>query len=233
MELYETPQKSRVIIGFPGFGLIGTITTEYLLDHLETRKIGKILFDGLPSTLAIHKGKILDPIGIYYNEKYNIIIIRGIAATTGIEWQIADEIEKAMDQLNPYEIINVEGVASQTPVEKSNVFFFSTNSHKKKNMLDLGLKELNDGIVIGVTSTILLKTKKEISCLFAETHSELPDSKGAAKIIEVLDKYIGLEINYKPLLEQAKIFEQKLKGIIQKSSHTQKQADMKTMNYVG
>lgn len=233
VELYEYPQRSRVIIGFPGFGLIGTITTEYLIEHLDTRLIGKILFKGLPTTLAIHNGKIIDPIGIYYNEKYNMIIIRGMASTQGIEWEIAEEINMVMNQLNPYEIIDIEGVASQKQENESKVYFFTNSNEKAEKLKKQNLEKLNEGIVIGVTSSILLKIRKDIICLFAETHSELPDSKAAAKIIESLDKYIGLEIDYQPLLEQAEIFEQKLKSIIQNSNNSQKEADKKTMNYVG
>ena len=233
MELYEYPQKSRVVIGFPGFGLIGTITTEFLLEHLETRQIGKILFKGLPTTLAIHNGEMIDPIGIYYNEKYNMVIIRGMVATQGLEWEIADEINEVMNRLDPYEIIDIEGVASQTKEEESKVYFFTNNNEKKQKMIKMGFKPLSEGIVIGVTSSILLKVKKETVCLFAETHSELPDSKGAAKIIEALDKYVGLDIDYNPLLEQAKVFEKKLKSILQNSTNTEKEANKKTMNYVG
>lgn len=234
IELNEYPQSSRVIIGFPGFGLIGTITTEFLLEHLDTRQIGKILFKGLPSTVAIHDGKLIDPVGIYYNEKYNIIIIRGMAMTQGLEWEIAEHIKEALDKLNPYEIIEIEGIASQNEKkEDSRVYYFSNSDEKKQKMKDAGLSELKNGIVIGVTASLLLKVKRDISCLFAETHNELPDSKSSAKVIEALDKYLSLEIDYKPLLEQAKIFEQKLKGIIQNSAFAQKEADKKTLNYVG
>ncbi|MFT4305104.1 MAG: PAC2 family protein, partial [Candidatus Woesearchaeota archaeon] len=90
MELYEKPQKSRIILGFPGFGLIGTITTEFLVEHLETRLIGRILLNNMPSTVAIHKGKIIEPIGIYYNKKYNIVIINGLVSLSGLEWELSE-----------------------------------------------------------------------------------------------------------------------------------------------
>ena len=43
IELQEKPQKPFLLHGFPSFGLIGTIVTEYLIDHLQARKIGRIL----------------------------------------------------------------------------------------------------------------------------------------------------------------------------------------------
>ena len=71
---------------------------------------------------------------------------------------------------------------------------------------------------MGVTASLLLKAGKiPISCLFAETHSNLPDSEAAARIVETLDGYLGFKIDVKPLFEQAKKFESSLKQYIEKS----------------
>jgi len=61
----------------------------------------------------------------------------------------------------------------------------------------------------------------------------LPDSKAAAKIIEALDKYIKMDIDYNPLLEQAQKFEEKLKTILQKSQEAQEISDKKKLSYFG
>jgi predicted ATP-grasp superfamily ATP-dependent carboligase len=74
---------------------------------------------------------------------------------------------------------------------------------------------------------------KNTNCIFAAAHSQLPDSKAAAKIIEVLDKYLGLKVDYNPLLKQAAEFEDKIRTIIQQSNKTLKEADKKTMSYLG
>ena len=93
---------------------------------------------------------------------------------------------------------------------------------------------LKEGIIIGVTGAVLLRVEKvPVSCLFAETHSNLPDSKAAAKVIEALDKYIGMDIDYKPLLEQAQKFEDKLKTIMQKSQEAQEISGKKKLSYLG
>ena len=75
--------------------------------------------------------------------------------------------------------------------------------------------------------------KAPLSCIFAEAHTQLPDSKAAAKIIEVLDKYLGLKVDYKPLLKQAEQFEEKLKGMLSKGKEAMDMQDKKQMSYVG
>jgi predicted ATP-grasp superfamily ATP-dependent carboligase len=94
-------------------------------------------------------------------------------------------------------------------------------------------KELKEGILVGVTSALLLKNNFPITALFAETHSELPDSKASAQIIQVLNKYLNLDVDTKPLLEQAKRFEDKLNTIIRQGANVQSQIKKKQLNYVG
>ena len=47
--LKKRPRGVTIIEGFPGIGLVGTITTEYLTEHLKTEKIGGVLIDDVPA----------------------------------------------------------------------------------------------------------------------------------------------------------------------------------------
>ena len=85
---------------------------------------------------------------------------------------------------------------------------------------------------MGVTAAMLLKSAKT-TCLFAETHSDLPDSRAAAAIIKILDKHLGLNVNPEPLMRQAEEFEQKLKTIMQQTQKTVAEADKKNLSYLG
>lgn len=232
MEFAIKKRNPIIIEGFPGFGLVGTIATEFLIEHLKCECIGSIWFDKLPATLAIHDGKIIKPIGIYYNEEFNIIIIHGLMAAKGLEWKIAEKILEMAEEYEASEIISLEGVGSTTSTDPK-VYFYSNHDDINAKLKGLGFDEMMEGIVIGVSSALLLKAQRTTSCLFAETHSQLPDAKAAAKLIEALDKYLGLNVDYKPLLKQAKEFEKKLKGILEQSAEAEKVRDKKTLSYVG
>jgi uncharacterized protein len=93
---------------------------------------------------------------------------------------------------------------------------------------------LKEGIVMGVTAALLMRLKTSpISCIFAESSSGLPDSRAAAKVIEVLDKYLGLKVDYHPLLKKAEEFEDKLKGILDKSKKAGEVKAKKDLAYLG
>jgi len=233
IQLLKKPKNSIIIEGFPGFGLVGTIATEFLIDHLKTEHIGKILLDELPAVVAVHEGKVVEPIGLFYNKKYNIIILHAITLVSGIEWKIADAVIKMAEELSVKEIISLEGVGNPA-ADTSKTYFLSKDKKKGELFKKLGVEPLKDGVITGVTGAIFIKAEKiSASAIFAETHTELPDSKAAAKILEVLDKYLGLNIDYKPLMEQAEKFEQKLKDLLLKSKETQEMQDKKKLSYVG
>lgn len=230
--LRQKPKKPTIIQGFPSFGLVGTIATGFLIDHLNAKPIGEIVVNEVTPMIAIHNKNMIKPLEIYYDKKSNIIILNALLNVAGIEWAIAETILKMAKELEAKEIITLEGVASQEMTDAPKAYFYSTKCDGK--MKKEGILELNEGVVLGVTASMLLKNKfSNISCIFTETHTDLPDSKAAAKAIEVIDKHLGLNVDYKPLLKKAQEFEGKLKGIMQKGKKTLELQKDKELNYLG
>lgn len=234
IKLRKKPKNPIIIEGFPGFGLVGTIASEFLIEHLKTEQIGRISFEELPAMVAIHENKVVEPLGIFYNKEYNIVIVHAITASQGFEWKLADAIMGVAKQLDAKEVICLEGVgSSQTEDGKTQSFFYASDPAKEKKLRSTGIKSLNEGIIMGVTGALLLRSDEmPVSCIFSETHTNLPDSKAAAKIVEALDRYLGLKVDYKPLLEQAQKFEEKLKGILQQGQKVKELSDKKKLSYI-
>lgn len=225
--LTKKPQKPTIIQGFPGFGLIGTITTEFLIEHLNAELIGEFIYTELPPTAAIHKGKLIRPMAVYYAEKQNLIILHTILNVGGFEWLIAENIIGMAKDLNAKEIICIEGVGINEEVTQAKIY-----SYGSEKLKTLGTEALNESIIMGVTGPILLRFENVVG-IFAETHSQLPDSMAAAQIIKILDKYLNLTVDYKPLVEQAKEFEEKIKGLVQKTNQANEQKKNLEMSYLG
>ena len=234
IKLWKRPKNPIIIEGFQGFRLLGTISSEFLIDHLKTELIGKIMYEEMPPMVAIHENKLVEPLGIFYNKKYNMVILHAITTSSGYEWKLADILVNLAKELNAKEIISLEGVGSNGLKVASNSFYYTNEKKKGVILSNIGLKPLKEGIIMGVTGALMLKVDgRPLCCLFADTASNLPDSKAAARIIESLDKYLGLEVNTKPLLQQATKFEEKVKGILSSSQKTQELSERKKMSYVG
>ena len=233
IRLTKKPTKVKIIDGFPGFGLIGTITTEFLIEHLKAEKIGSFFYDELPATVAIHNEKLVDPMGTFYDKKYNLVILHTILNSTGMEWKLSNSIMDMAKTLQATEIISLEGVSSPQVKESEKVFFYTTKDNKKESLKKQGLVPLKESIIVGVSGALMLRSKIPLTCFFAETKSNIPDSKAASNIIKTLDSYLGLKVDYKPLLKQAEVFEKKFKTILKQSSLTSKEVDQKKLSYLG
>ena len=79
----------------------------------------------------------------------------------------------------------------------------------------------------------MLASKLPMTCIFAETHSKLPDSKAAAQIVDTLSKYLGLKLDTRPLLKSAEEFEEKIRGILTKTKEAQEHSEKNKLSYVG
>lgn len=236
LELTKRPKNPIIIQGFPGFGLVGTITTEFLIDQLKAEIIGTVKCDDIPAMIAIHGGKVVQPIGIFYSQKYNLVILHIVTTVQGIEWRLADVITQLSKELDAKGIISLEGVASpgQAEEEKLSCFYYSNIEKHTKIFKDNNILPLKEGIILGVTGALLLELEdKPLTCVFAETHSAMPDSKASSKVILLLDKLLGLKLNPEPLMMEAEKFEKKLKGIMQQSKEVSEQQMKKRLSYVG
>lgn len=201
-------KNPTIIQGFPSAGLVSTIAVKFLIDHLDVEEVGYIESEHIPPLTAIHKSKIINPITIFYNKKHNLIIVQSLTEVTGYEWEIASTLTDLAKEVDAKELIILESMPStQGELE---VYYFSNKSKLK-------LKELKEGIVMGTTAALLLKAKGiPTTCIFAETHSQLPDSEAAAKVITALNDYKGMKVDCAPLLEAAKKFESNLKQLLEK-----------------
>lgn len=235
--LDKKPKNPIIIDGFPGLGLVGTIATEFLIEHLNAKEIGRVKGNELPPLVAVHDKKMVKSIGIFYDEKHNIVILHVISGANGLEWALADLLLEKAKELKAKEIISLEsvGVPAGEESAQARAFYYTNKKDYEKKLVKAGVEPLVEGIIMGVTGALMQRVGKEIpfTSIFAETHSGLPDSKAAAKLILVLDAYLGLDVDPKPLLESAARFEQKLKTLLEKSKTAVTEQQKKKLSYVG
>jgi len=198
IELSEKPKNPVIIEGFPGFGFVSTIATEFLIKHLNAKRIGSISSNKLSPMAAIHKSEVIDPLEIHYDKKHNIIILRALTKISGVEWEIADTLIELAKKLRAKEIISLEGIASEK-LAKPQVYYFTKLGKIKKKFESVNLTSLEEGIIVGVTGVLILKAKEiPLSCIFVEANPSFPDSRAAGEIIKVLDSlYLKLQRSLK------------------------------------
>jgi len=235
IKLDKKVSAKYLIEGFPGVGLVSTISTEYLINHLKFEKIGEIEIEETMPIAPIHNSEVLKPVSIYYNKSKGIALVHSVSNVTGLEWKIKTKLIELMKKLNCKQIISLEGVGNPAidKQKKPRTFIYSNKKTLIKN-LEKDSNPLKEGIIMGVTGALMLNNKNfEHVCMFVDSHMNLPDSKAAAELLLLLDKYLKLNLDIKPLIKQAEIFEKKLQTLLQKSQQAQKVTDEKKLRYFG
>jgi len=81
------------------------------------------------------------------------------------------------------------------------------------------------GMIAGVAGTLLNEgrwAEFDVICLVARARPEIPDARAAARIIETLDKLIpDMQVDVKPLYEEAERIEERLKLLRKQASPVQ------------
>ncbi len=225
INLTSKPKGAVILEGFPGFGFVSNIAVEFLIEHLNAVQIGEFEYDELPATVAIHEKKLINPMAVFHIPKHNLIVLHTLLNVKGHEWKISECILQMAKDLDTKEIISLEGVASEE--ETPQAYYFGNSKFEQA-----GAKPVEECVVLGVSAALMLR-HPHVSCLFVNAHSNLPDSGAAAKLIEVLNKYFGMNLDTKPLLKQAEAFERKIHRILHESEKTQTELDKKGMSYLG
>ncbi len=233
INLEKVPKENSIIIeGFPGLGFVSTIVCNYLIKHLNAEYIGYIFTKKLLPFATIHQNKIIQPIEIFYDKENNIIIINTYTSFEGIEYDIAEIIIEFAKKIKARQIITIEGIASlKEPVEK--VYFFTTEKKEEKKLIEKGFEKIEEAIIVGVTGALLLRVEDfPLLGFFVEVHGEMPDNRASALIIKALDSYLGLKVDYRPLLKKAEEIEEKIREIIEKIKKTREEK-RKKIPYAG
>lgn len=229
---FKNLRNPVIIEGFPGFGFVSTIVTQYLIKHLNAKPIGRITSNKLAPIAAIHNKDIIYPLEIFYDKKTNILILQALTSVEGVEWEIADTLIEIANKVKAKEIISLEGVASDSG--NLGILFYTNQSKDKPEAMNL--KPLKEGVVVGVSGALLMKSKEfkiPFYSFFAETQTKLPDNKAAAEIIKVLDKHLNLTVDYKPLIDKAKELETQLKTLLSQITQAKSHKEKKILSYTG
>ncbi|HXT85299.1 MAG TPA: PAC2 family protein [Verrucomicrobiae bacterium] len=98
--------KSILIAGFPGPGLVGSISTSYIIDKLNMHQIACVESEYISPGVIYVDGKLRHPFRLYANSEGNVcvivceapIMINGIHSVLGtvIDWAIKNTIQEVL-----------------------------------------------------------------------------------------------------------------------------------------
>jgi uncharacterized protein len=229
-----------LIAGFPGAGLVGSISTSYIINKLHMNQIACVESEFIVPGVIYAEGKLRHPFRLYSNEEGNVcvlvceapIIIQGMYSVldTVMKWALNNKVK---------EVIVLDGIAKEGfPDPNRTPMILSSDGRKadaanlihddKTNIMNKEEKDHDDNTVYSTTAFIggiaggilssCLSNGIASKALILSAARGIPDPEGAAILIESLTKIMdneNLKIDTHQLREQGASLKKRMERIVQ------------------
>ena len=223
-------KRPTLVIGFPGFGMAGSIALQYLVEHASPRQIGHLRLSDPSSTfLAVHQGKPIWPITAYHDEGHNLVFIHALVPLP-LDDAFGEEFFSTVGSLDPERIVVLESIGS-TEEGHHATFSYAIDDRAREGLELPG--SLSEGILLGASAELFSRYPERTLGIFSEAHVSVPDSEAAAQLLEILNGVFGLGMDTTELRAMSKVFEQRVKQILKNSKSAKNLSEKNQMFYVG
>lgn len=212
------------IVGFPSLGLISSIATSFLAKELELDLIASITSPSFPPYAVVQNGVPMPPVRFYMGTRENVeddggidcedivVITSEFVPKTELFTALADVIVQWCHDNNVHTVITLDGIPQFTP-EQYDIIGVGSTERARELMNTYGIESFDEGMVRGLSGMILVKAVDEdldVITLLGSAKQEMPDPRGAAKIMEPLAKMLPeLKIDTEPLYKEAEDIEKR------------------------
>jgi uncharacterized protein len=194
----EVSSKNPVILeGFPGIGLVGNIVATQIASELKMKQIGTIESRLFPPITVLYDGITHAPVRVYEDPQNDfIVILSDILIHPMTAYDIGKEITNWAQSLNARLNIPIAGIATMR--EERTVFAAATGV-EQLNLVKDKTETLVTGSISGIAGSLMI-----------ETQGPTPDPRAAARVIDVINDLLKLNISTQKLVEEADQIETEL-----------------------
>ena len=240
-----------LLAGFPGPGLVGSISINYVLKKLDMQQILCFESEFIVPGVIFMDGKLHHPFRIYSNQDGTIcaLICEAPIMINGMH-SVLDALAKWAEDIRIKDVFVIDGMAIQprsttdvnpkvlSNIERSPIIlssddgkFINSNTNKKNiNIESLieGSTSFIGGIAGGLLSSCI---SHNISCsvIFIPTQSGIPDPDGAALTLELLQNTIAnnnFKVDTTELRKEGEEMKHKLNNLIKSIKQQQEQTHL-------
>lgn len=218
--------NSVLIVGFPSLGLVSSIATNFLIKELKMDLIASITSPAFPPYAIVQDGIPMPQLRIYFGRRIRCSDDKGIDSDNLViitsEFMPKPEmhseiVDMLMDWIKTNEIgtvITLEGIPQFDP-EVYNIIGVGSTDRAREMLKQYGIESFDDGMVRGLSGLMLSKGADEdtdVITVLGSARSDMPDPRGAAKIMEPLSRMLPeLKIDTEPLYKEAEELDTRLR----------------------
>lgn len=216
-------QGGSLLEANPTIGLASTIACSYIISSLGLDQVSAWDSEGFPAVSMIFDGKPKFPARIYAAPQLKLAaFISEVPLAPSTHRSVARALMNWAREQDCKEIISLQGLpVSDSKRKELRLWGVGSSDHARERLEESGLKQLEGGMISGITATLLNEGRWQgfdVIALLVESRSFIPDAQAAAKLVEGVDALLPqVEIPTEPLYEQAELIERQL-AIIQEQA---------------
>jgi len=209
--------KGRLICGFPGPGLVGSLAAKYVAGYLNMREVAYLRLRTVPPVSMFYEGELKHPFRLYAEPKRRLAVFIAETPILGrAQYEVAEALTSWAERKGLSSVICMESLPAKD--EGSRRVYGVAEAKTLREMMKRGIEPLSMGLVAGVSAAIMnecLIKKVEGVCLFAEADVNKVDVEATVSLIEALNKLLRVDVDIKPLLNNVANITSQLEGLIE------------------
>ena len=219
-------KNTVAVVGFPSIGLVSSIAANFIARELKLEMIAGISSPDFPPYALMQNGVPMPPIRIYAGNRNcdddtglncdGLVVITSefmpkmeqhySIAMTILDWLVANDIRT---------VITLDGIH---PASQGDHVLLGAGSTEaaREIMKKYEIDEFVDGMIRGTSGVMLFEGANrdiDVLTLLGSAKADMPDPRGAAKLMEPLGKMLPeLKIDTEPLYTEADELEKRMTG---------------------
>ncbi|ARM76504.1 proteasome assembly chaperone family protein [Acidianus manzaensis] len=230
-------KPSYMLVGLPDAGLVGEISTEFLIENLNLKEFGELYSRRyIPPIMHITNGVAKSPLRTYHGN--NLLVLHSwTALPASSAYPLADFVVKYAQKYGINTIISITGVPVQDrlDLDKPKAYWISSNLELSEELEKINLAEkFGDGYIAGPYAPILLESSRNgirNMVIVVESFLDIPDPEASAIALNLVSKYVGFKIDTSSLIQEAEDIRSKIKGLMEQTKKELPSYSSKPMTY--
>lgn len=229
----KTISNPRIIVGVPESGLVGLISTSYIVQGLKLQEAGYVDSELLPQVVVIHGSEPKkSPVAIFASETERLVaILSEIPLAPRVSYEFGNEVEAWAKSKEAEMVVGVTGIPSSRRMEgegetKPRVFGLSNSKEIVQKLQRAAVQLFEEGMVGGTLATLLRRGMAlgvPNLILLAESYAEFPDPTAAVSAIEVLNSVLSIKMDTKPLVEESEGIRLRTRELMRRTQQSMQQ----------
>ena len=216
--------NSIAVVGFPSIGLASSIAANFLARTLKLDVIGGISSPEFPPYAVVQNGIPLPPVRIYAGSRSCctgdgvdcdglIVVTSEFLPKIDQHHQLAVSFMDWFKENGVGTVICLEGIPQFDPDDQRILGVGSTDA-AREIMSKYSVEGVDDSLVRGTSGVMLYEgvmRNMDVLTILAQARADMPDPRGAAKLIEPLAKMLPeLKMDLEPLYKEAEETEKRM-----------------------